>query len=200
MHELTPEQIEEFKRISKEVHGRDISDAEARDGAYGLARLAELFLEMAIEQARRDKRMEKEPKGFHLEEGKVYSCCICHDSISGQQTWYDQSGIKCLLCQRAINRRIIPRSVCTKPDSWVASWRISHDLNIHPSTIQKFIRQGELKARNILNNDGRIHYQVFLLKENQEFIKNHQPTRVIPKVDMTYENLNEKRPRKTSPL
>jgi len=175
MHELKPEQIEEFKRITKKVHGKDLTDEEAREGAYGIAQLAELFLEMAIEQYHRDKRMEKEPNGFHLEEGHVYSCCICHDSISGQQTWYDQSGIKCMLCQRAINRRIIPRSVCTKPDSWVPSWRITRDLHIHTSTIRKYIRNGALRVRNILDEDGGIHYQVFLLKDNHEFITQHRP-------------------------
>ena len=175
MVQLKPEQIEEFKRIYKVEYKQDLTDVDATEYAYRLARLFEILNDCAVEEHRREERLKLEPKGYHLEEGKTYSCCVCHDSISGQHTWYDQSGIKCMLCQRAINHRVIPRSVCTNRDSWVPGWRITNDLGIHPSTIQKFIRQGELKARNILDNNGKIHYQVFLLKENQEFIKHHQP-------------------------
>lgn len=179
MYQLKPEQVEEFKRIYKESNpGKELTDEEAWEGARSLAQLAEIALDSYIEDTRRKQRLEKEPKGFHLEEGDAYSCCICHDSISGQQTWYDQSGIKCMLCQRAIDRRIIPRSVCTNRDSWVPAWMITRDLGIRTSTIQKYIRTGELKVRDVLNDDGKVHYQVFLLKENQEFIKQHQPIKV----------------------
>ncbi len=150
MVQLKPEQVEEFKRIYKKAHGKELTDEEAWEGARSLARLAEIAFDAYVEDTRRKQRLEKEPKGYHLEEGRTYTCCICHDSISGQQTWYDKSGIKCLLCQRAIDRRVIPRSACTNRDSWVPAWMITRDLHIHTSTIQKYIRTGELKARNIL--------------------------------------------------
>lgn len=175
MTQLTPEQLAEFKRMMKETKGIEMTDAEAMESAYNLIGFMKVIVDVAMEDERRKLRLKDEPKGFHLTDGKTYTCCVCYDSISNEKTWYDQSGLKCLLCQRAINRRVIPRSVCTNRDSWVPAWMITRDLGIQTSTIQKYIRTGELKVRNILNDQGKVHYQVFLLKENQEFIKNHQP-------------------------
>mgnify|MGYP001162016461 CR=1 FL=1 len=175
MYQLTQEQVDEFKKIYKEAHGKELTDEEAWEGARSLATLAEIALDAYVEDTQRKQRLKKEQNGYHLDDGKTYTCCVCHDSISGEKTWYDKSGIKCMLCQKAINRRIIPRSVCTDSNSWVPAWMITRDLGIHSSTIQKYIRTGELRVRNIMNDDGKIHYQVFLLKENQEFLKKHQP-------------------------
>ena len=61
--------------------------------------------------------MKDNPRGFHLE-GIGYTCFICRNSISNEETWYDKWGIKCSTCQKAIDKKIIPASVAKNENSW----------------------------------------------------------------------------------
>ena len=96
--ELSDKSIKEFQVIYKKKYKKDISWEDAREGAYGLARLAELMYDQAIVEHKRKLRLKDSPKGFHLE-GVGYTCFICKNSISSEETWYDKWGIKCLICQ-----------------------------------------------------------------------------------------------------
>ena len=171
MSEISPKHIEEFKRIYKEEHGKDLTDAEAYDGARGLVQLAEIiFKQMQIDHQRK-QRLEKEPRGFHLEEGSTYSCCICYQQVSGKETWYDQYGIKCMVCQKALKDKVVPKYICTNRDLWLADWELQSKFGMHSATMRKLIRNGTLHPRIIRREDGTTHFQLFIIKENQVLLK-----------------------------
>jgi hypothetical protein len=165
MREITQKEIEEYKQIYKKEYGKEITDEEAREAGQNLVRFAEILYEqMKIDHFRKE-RLKKEPRGFHLTDG-MYNCLICHQTIENEQTWYDKNGIKCVSCQKALNDKVIPQYVCKNRDSWCADWELKDKLGIHPATVRKMVREKKLKARTIYDENGRIHFQLFILKEN----------------------------------
>lgn len=164
--EISQKDLDEYKRLHRERFGEDITDAEARESAGRLLGLMEILFDAAVEEQRRLKRLEKEPKGFHLLDGKHYNCLICHRLITDHETWWTKEGTKCLDCQLAIDKRIIPKSVCKNRDSWYASWQLTHEFELHSSTIGKMIREGTLKPREIKTESGTLHERIFLKKDN----------------------------------
>jgi hypothetical protein len=101
MTEITQKDIDDFKQIYKKEHGKEITDYEAREGAYNLARFAEVIYEQIIHNSHLEKKLEKNPNGFHFDDDGIYSCCICHASISNKEIWYDKNGIRCIPCQKS---------------------------------------------------------------------------------------------------
>lgn len=173
MSTLSQKAVDEYRKLFKKDYGKDPTDAEARDGVQRLFNFFEVIYEMSLQEAKRKKRLEKEPKGFHLEEdGKVYSCIVCHASISGKTGWWDLNGQKCLNCQRAIDMGVIPATVCKNRDSWYADWELKSKFRIHTSTFHKLLQERKLKARCLINQNGSVYFQVFLKVENP-YLKNH---------------------------
>lgn len=169
MSALSQKAVDEYRELFKKDYGKDLTDSEAQDGAQRLFNFFEVIYEMSLREAKRKKRLEKEPKGFHLEEdGKVYSCIVCHASISGKTGWWDLNGQKCLDCQRAVDSGVIPASVCKNRDSWYASWEITDKFGVHPSSVRKLVHQGKLKVRDLITEGGAIYFQVFLVSENPD--------------------------------
>ncbi len=122
----------------------------------------------------RKKRLEKEPEGFHLEEGEgVYSCLICQTSISGKDTWWDSNGLKCIDCQRNIKEKVIPAEICKDSKFYLQDWQIQNDYNLHSATVGKLRRQGVLKTRELKKQNGLIYLHIYLVKENKEFFKKY---------------------------
>ncbi|MFH1854885.1 MAG: hypothetical protein ABH810_00505 [bacterium] len=167
---LDQKRVDEFNDIYEKEYGKRLSNKDAWEAAHNLMGLAEILYEQAKIDFRRQERLKKEPKGFHLE-GGPYNCHICYASVSDDQTWYDKYGIKCLTCQRAKDKGVIPKRAVKDRDSWLASWQLKNDFGIHPSSIRRLVREGKLKARTILDEDGTVHYQIFLVKENAEFLR-----------------------------
>lgn len=164
---ISPKALDEYKQIFKKEYGKEPTNAEALDGAQRLLSFVEIIYEISLREAKRKKRLEKEPKGFHLEEdGGQYNCLICHELVSGKQGWWDINGTKCLDCQRSIDMGIVPASICRNRESWYASWELTDKFGIHPSTTRKLIREGKLKVKNLTTENGSIYFQVFLAKEN----------------------------------
>lgn len=98
---LPDKAAQEFKEIWKNKFGKELTDAEAREYSTQIMGFAELLIEIAQTEARRKKRLEKEPEGFHLEENEgIYNCRICHKAVSGKNAWWDLNGVKCLDCQK----------------------------------------------------------------------------------------------------
>jgi len=171
MSSISPACLEELREIYRKKGKRELTDAGAQDLGQGLADFAELLLDASVKEIRRKKRLKKEPKGFHLDESEgIYSCRICGDSISGKQTWWNLNGVKCMNCQRAIDRRIIPKFVCKNRDSWLASWQLKSEYGINQSSIKKHIRLGKLRSKDILDESGNVHFQIFLLSENLNYL------------------------------
>ena len=165
--ELSDKPIKEFKKILEKKTNKEVSCAEAEEGAYNLARFAELLYGQAIKDHKRKLKLEKYPKGFHLE-GNGYTCFICKDSISNEETWYDKWGIKCLICQKAIDKKIIPASVAKNENSWYSLYDLESRFNINRHTMKRFVKAGVLKPRIVPNDSGKPHVYLFLIKDNKD--------------------------------
>ena len=185
--ELSDKSIKEFQVIYKKKYKKDISWEDAREGAYGLACLAELMYDQAIVEHKRKLRLKDSPKGFHLE-GVGYTCFICKNSISNEETWYDKWGIKCLICQKAIDKKIIPASVAKNENSWYSKYDLESRFNIDRHAMKRFVKKGILKPRIVPNDSGRPHAYLFLIKDN----KNTLPPKKLTESHMVAEEKDGK--------
>ncbi len=159
--------IQEFKDIYEKEQGREISWQEASEMAHSMLGFAKIIYDLAEKEFHYKQRLKKEPKGFHLE-GKGYTCVICHNSMSDQETWYDKFGLKCLVCQKAIDKKIIPGSVVKNAESWYSTYDLESRFNIDRHILKKFIKEGILKPKVVLNDTGKPRVQIFLIKDNKD--------------------------------
>jgi hypothetical protein len=172
MAQLSQERIDEFKRIAKETTGKELTDQEALEQGTTLINFFKILIDGHQEELGWKRRLEKEPKGFPMKDfGR--SCCVCRVGTSPDNSWYDKYGIKCLDCQRALNKKIIPVSITKDWDhkTWFSKYDLERYLGIKTPAIKKLIREGKLKAREIENSSGGTYFYVFLNKENPEWIK-----------------------------
>ena len=169
---LSKKFIEEYKRIYKKEFGKEISDQEALEQGTRLVNFFEILHKINVKEKIRKKKLKQHPKGFHLPESEIYNCCICGDSVQGKTSWYDKNGIKCLLCQKALDQGIIPAKVCHDRDIWYAMWQLKDKFGFHYQTVKKMIRLGELKARIVLDNNNKPYFYVFLKEENKDALFN----------------------------
>jgi len=158
--------IQELKDIHQEKTGKPLSDEDAIEGANNLANFAKLLYDCAVRDHERKLQLKESPNGFHLPEGEYYNCFVCHETVSGETSWYNKHGITCLVCKEAFRKRVIPVSIMRDRDSWLTMWEVRKLLGLHSSTIRKMIRTGELKAR-IIKNGEHDYFWVFLKKENE---------------------------------
>lgn len=171
---LSDKAIQEFKEIVKKEKGIELSDAEARIDGEQLTAFVELLIDIAKVELRRKERLKKEPEGFSLDENDgTYNCCICYQPISGSLTWWDSNGVRCLDCQRSIKEGVIPAEICQNDGLWVKNWQLKSDYGIHSSTARKLRREGLLHGRDIKRKDGTVYCTVYLMDENQEFLKKY---------------------------
>ncbi len=168
---LPDEAIQEFKEIAKKEYGKVLTDAEAREQGENLVGLVKLLMEQAQIDFRRKKKLKDHPKGFHLGEHEgVYNCLICHKSISGTETWWDENGQRCMDCQWNIEQGVIPASACHWKNT-ISSWKLKDEYGLHPSTARKLVRKGKLKARDLKTKAGAKYHTVYLVDENIKYLK-----------------------------
>lgn len=174
--ELSKKSIDEFKRIFKEKYDEELNDDEAQEAARNLIGFFETLFEIDMRDRGRKHRLRKEPEGFHITDG-IYNCCLCHRQVAGDESWYDQWGVKCLLCQKAVKEGIVPGFACVESDSRYSMWEMKDKFELHPATVRKLVRQGKLKARIVTYDNGKPYEYIFLKKENPDFI---DPDRYSP--------------------
>jgi len=162
--------IKELQEILELKYGKKLTCEECRGAAFNLLNYYEALYTMAKKEYSRKQRLIHEPKGFHLMDG-TYSCCICGINITGDQSWYDKYGNKCLFCQKAVDKRIIPVSACKNRDSWYSKWELNQYYGIKELSIPKLLNLRKLKARVILDETNKPYFYVFLVKENAVFPK-----------------------------
>lgn len=167
MAHLSEKDIKKFKDIFEKESGKEMTYEEASGGANNLVGLMELLIKCDCEEQERKRRLVDFPKGFHLE-GNRYSCFICGDSISNEETWYDEYGTKCLICQKAIDNEIIPGPIARDKDSWYSKYELENRLNINRQALKDLIKKNVLIPRNIPGNSGRTHLQIFLIEDNKD--------------------------------
>jgi hypothetical protein len=161
------ETIEKVKKMMQ-TRDEDITEEQAQEAAENLARYAELVYKIAERQTRLRQRLKKEPRGFPVED--TYSCLICHTTIGPENSWYDWYGQKCLNCQRAIDNGTIPGFICQNSNSYYSSWKIKDAYKTNITKVKKWVKEGRLTARLILNEQGGVHEYIFLKKENPQLI------------------------------
>jgi len=165
----SPKAIEEFKEIYKKKFGKELTQAEASEAAFNLLNLFNTLYRCEQADFEKKQRLKKEPNGFHLTDG-TYNCLICHCHITGEESWYDKWGPKCLLCQKAIESGAVPAFVCKNRDSWYPMWQMKDKFSLAHQTVRKLVRQGKLKARIVAAGNGAPYEYIFLKKENPDLV------------------------------
>lgn len=162
---LSDKAIQEYKNIYKKKYGKDLTDAEAREQGENLK-----------EYLRKQRLKREKIKGFFLDADEgVYSCGICGENYPGNDIWWNPKGLKCRDCWRNIKNRVIP-DLKYKHDHnevWIQDWQIKSDYGVHPSTARKLRREGLLNGRDLKRENGIIYCTIYLVKENQEFLKKY---------------------------
>jgi DNA-directed RNA polymerase subunit M/transcription elongation factor TFIIS len=145
---------------------------------WRLEQMGKLVEEFKKTEEARNEKLKEYPDGFHLE-GRGYTCPICKTTINDAETWYDGFGLSCLHCRDARRNGIIPDSVFKDKESWYGMWEFDYYFKAKSATVHKFIRNGKLKGRVIPNQDGKVHFELFLISENQGFLPPKPKSRMV---------------------
>ncbi len=136
------------------------------------ARLKEL--EPILERHKQEEEARAEKLKEHLEgfalEGDHYRCAICGEGTQNVGNWFDEWGIKCLICQKAVNRGEIPAWVAKNEDDWYSEYDLGSRFNLKGPALRHWVKEGIIKPREILNENGSVHARVFLIEDNKDFL------------------------------
>ena len=162
MVQISDKSLDEFIEISEKEGHTYKTREDARQSAYNLVRFVDVLIEIDQKEKALKRRLEDEPKGFSME-GNGRSCSLCGYSQYETSGWYDKWGFKCMNCQKAVDKKLIPGSLCRdyKNEKYVTDSTLSWKADIHIQTLRKLARQGKLKARLIPNGP-----YLFLRKDN----------------------------------
>lgn len=159
---LSKKSIKEFQEIFKKEYGKELDYAEAAEAGRNLIGLFDILLKNHAAELRLKEKLKDLPKGFSLMDGKTYNCGICHNHIKDEQLWYDKWGKKCLACQDAVNKKIIPGKICCNNKLWYTTGDFNSYFKLKSPTLRKLVRQGILKVRIVPQSS----FNIFLIKEN----------------------------------
>jgi hypothetical protein len=169
--EFSKELRDKYREEIKDKVDHEVSDGEADEALDSLAGLFEILWDSYKEDSARKKRLEKEPDGYVPEGG--FSCYVCRN----RATWYNKHGMVCEFCRVALDEGVIPDFVPKEHKSYFKSWQIKSTFKVTHATMKKYIKEGILKPRIILGENGRVHEYIFLKKENLNLIDRDGPAR-----------------------
>jgi DNA-binding XRE family transcriptional regulator len=157
------EAVEIYKK-----HGTEITEEEAEKVLEFLNKMAKITVDHVFKEAKWEAELREHPDGFLFEESG-YSCRICkHGAKDG---WYDRFGLKCSLCQQAVNKGIIPGEITGHDELYYSEFDLGYYFNLKGKTLRQWIKEGLLRQRTIpLENGKGKHYQIFLMNENERFL------------------------------
>lgn len=135
---------------------------------FQMEQMAKFMEEWEEKEKAREEKLKENPQGFHLE-GAGYTCPICSQSTPEGDNWYDQWGIKCLVCQKAIDNGEILASLAKDKESWYSSYDLESRFDIKSPTWRKWIRDGVVKARTVSYYGKDVHTRIFLIEDNKDF-------------------------------
>lgn len=177
---LSQKSIDEFSRIYEKEFGIKLSDTEACKVAHNLYGFVRSVVDYWQEDEARQRKLKEFPKGFKLD-GIGYTCAICGTGTQENENWYDKYGIKCAICQKAINRREIPPSLAKNKDSWYSQYDMKEYFNLKVPTLRSWAKRGVLKARTVMYDGKHPYIQVFLIRDNKGMLppKNLVESRLV---------------------
>lgn len=161
--------LKKIKATLEKEHGREFTPDEVSSVATFLMRFAELAMEVAREDHRRQQLLKGSPEGFHLDK-PGYTCLICGWPASGKDSWFDKYGLKCMTCQKATNGNIIPGTVAKDKESWYTKFDLERYFNLKGALLRRSIKQGFLTDRIIPGLNTKVHLQLFLIDDNREVL------------------------------
>jgi hypothetical protein len=151
-----PQTINGILYETKEEYDKRVQD--------DLEQLAQLALDMYHIQKQFDARLEREPQGFEFPaEGRM--CRLCMGGGSGNM-WYDKRGMRCMDCQAAFVKKIIPGYVFTddKNKRHITETSLIVSFKADRKEIRKYIKEGVLKPRRI--EHGKYPDTIVFLKKD----------------------------------
>ncbi len=164
------------KKEVKNLKSKIDPEKRAKYMSHNLVQLAKMSGEFDGVEATRKRRLEKEPEGFYLDDGKgPYSCGICGEGAYGKDIWWTLNGLWCRNCWNNIKAGVIPplKHRYDKDNIYFQDWQIESYFGVHPATRGKLKREGLLKGRELKNEKGQTYYTIYLVSENQEFLKKY---------------------------
>ncbi len=171
--------IQKLKTGLEKEHGREFTMEEATQAKWDIEKFVNIFMEFADEEIRRKNKLIENPNGFLFD--RQGRCSICHDYAEEGNLWFDKYGLKCMNCQKAINEKIIPASIAINEDSWYSKYELQKYFNIRGAYLSKCIKQSLLKNRIVQNENGKVHFQIFLIKDNKGVLppKKYLKSRIV---------------------
>jgi hypothetical protein len=161
---MTDESVAEHKKILNKQGVEYDDESSYREVAEQMVDFYTLLAEGEIEEQQRKGKLKEQPKGFSFP-GEGRTCPLCGSHVD-EDMWYDKWGVKCMDCQDALDKKIVPGYVFKdhKDKKHITNQTMTWKLDVHAATIRKLVRQGKLKARVIPGNGT----MVFLRKENSD--------------------------------
>lgn len=139
-----------------------------------LVQLARLCAEHEATERIRTRRLKNEPDGFFLNDGgRGYNCGICRRTHNGEDIWWRPDWLRCRDCWRNIQEGVIPVLDLDK-EWWEEEHFDKYDVEkrgVKSTSIKKLRREGALVGRDLKDTSGHAYWTVFLVNENEEFLK-----------------------------
>ncbi|MFA6158352.1 MAG: hypothetical protein WC763_01875 [Candidatus Paceibacterota bacterium] len=164
------EEIDEnFSRDRDRFCMNDEEGRKFQEEKWNMERASAFIEEFKKKEDARAERLRQNPKGFHLE-GAGYTCFVCGDHTPEGDNWYDEHGIKCLVCQKAVDGGEIPASLASDKGSWYSKFDLEYYFNVKGQTLRKWLRDGIIRARTVSKYGEGVHVELFLLEDNKGFL------------------------------
>lgn len=173
--DLSEKEFQLFMKKAKKEGVELETEEQYRQLQRDMYALAELTLDMYKIHKQFEARLEREPGGFMFPaEGRICKLCM---GGGGGDFWYDKRGMRCMDCQTAFIKNVIPGYVFTdnKNKRHITETGLVVRHSVDRKEIRKYIKEGVLKPRRI--DHGK--YQptlVFLKSENPNLTIFHAST------------------------
>ena len=166
---MKPDLKKKIKTVLEKEHGREFTDEEVDNVASFMRKMAEIEISSFLEGQRRQQKLKEFPDGFHLDK-EGYCCSICGSGATGEDSWFDQYGLKCGICQGAINRKEIPPNLGQDKEGWYMDWELEHHFCLKSPVLRQCVKNRLLNMRTINRNGKGVHRRIFLIRENKDML------------------------------
>ncbi|MFY9311543.1 MAG: hypothetical protein WAQ28_21035 [Bacteroidia bacterium] len=167
--DFSEKKIQEIKKALEKGCGREVTSKEAHQALGILYMFIEHSKDIVDEENRKQELLKKHPKGYYYDR-KEGNCLVCGKIASEENFWFDKYGLKCAKCQKAINTKVIPVSVIKNKESWYSKDELDEYFNINQVELKRYIKQGLLIAHTVFGEKKKIHFQLFLIKDNKDVL------------------------------